>query len=184
MAHYDALLLGTGHNALVLQAYLSRAGLRTLSLDRAAEPGGGLRTEVNPRLPGFVHHPHSFFHRAITRMPWFRDLELEGHGVRYLQPDLNVAMLLRDGRALEWWTDLERTAASFAEFSKKDAAALRRWAEEFGPIVEHILVPEAQSPPLPPGRRRELLGASRLGRRLLEISALSPLEFVTREFEH
>jgi phytoene dehydrogenase-like protein len=184
MPHYDVLFLGTGHNALVAQAYLARSGLRTLALDRAAEPGGGLRTEPNPRLPGFTHHPHSFFHRAISRMPWFRDLELERQGVRYLQPELNVAMLLRDGRALEWWTDLDRTVASFAQFSVKDAAALRRWSEEFRPIVERILIPESQSPPLEPGRRRQLLERSTLGRRLLEVSALSPLEFVTREFEH
>ena len=184
MPHYDVIFLGTGHNALVAQAYLARCGLRTLALDRAAEPGGGLRTIENPRLPGFIHHPHSFFHRAITAMPWYRDLELEQHGVRYLQPELNVAMLLRDGRALEWWTDLERTIASFAVFSRRDADALRRWADEFRPIVEQILVPEAQSPPLEPARRRELLARSKLGRRLLEVSALSPLEFVTREFEH
>ena len=184
MPHYDALFLGTGHNALVAQAYLARTGLRTLSLERAAEPGGGLRTLENPRLPGFTHHTHSFFHRAISRMPWFRDLELEQHGVRYIQPELNVAMLLRDGRALEWWTDLDRTAASFAEFSRKDADSLRRWADEFRPIVEHILIPEAQSPPLEPARRTQLLSHSKLGRRLLEVSALSPLEFVTREFEH
>lgn len=184
MPHYDTLFLGTGHNALVAQAYLARSGLRTLSLDRAAAPGGGLRTLENPRLPGFTHHPHSFFHRAITRMPWFRDLELERHGVRYLQPELNVAMLLRDGRALEWWTDLDRTAASFAEFSPRDAAALRRWTEEFRPIVERILIPESQCPPLEPAKRQRLLERSTLGRRLLEVSALSPLEFVTREFEH
>ncbi|MBL9190426.1 MAG: NAD(P)/FAD-dependent oxidoreductase [Opitutaceae bacterium] len=184
MPHYDALFLGTGHNALVAQAYLARGGLRTLALDRAAAPGGGLRTLENPRLPGFIHHPHSFFHRAITRMPWFRDLELERHGVRYLQPELNVAMLLADGRALEWWTDPERTAASFAEFSSRDADALRRWTEEFRPIVENILIPESQCPPLEPTRRQQLLSRSKLGRRLLEVSALSPLEFVTQEFEH
>lgn len=181
--HFDVILLGAGHNALVAQAYLARSGLRTLSLDRAAEPGGGLRTLENPRLPGFTHHPHSFFHRALTQMPWFRDLELERHGVRYLKPELNVAMLRGDGRALEWWTDLDRTAASFAQFSHKDAAALRRWTEEFRPIVEKILIPEAQSPPLEPGRRRQLLEQTALGRRLLEVSALSPLEFVVREFE-
>lgn len=184
MPHFDVLFLGTGHNALVAQAYLARCGLRTLALDRAPEPGGGLRTLENPRLPGFTHHPHSFFHRAITHMPWFRDLELARHGVRYLQPELNVALLLADGRALEWWTDLDRTVDSFAAFSRRDADALRRWAGEFRPIVEHILVPEAQSPPLEPARRRALLSRRKLGRRLLEVSALSPLEFVTREFEH
>lgn len=184
MPHYDAIFLGTGHNALVAQAYLARCGLSTLALDRASAPGGGLRTLENPRLPGFTHHPHSFFHRAITQMPWFRDLELDRHGVRYVQPELNVALLLRDGRALEWWTDLERTEASFAAFSPRDASALRRWTEEFRPIVEHLLIPESQCPPLEPSRRRALLERSALGRRLLAVSALSPLEFVTREFEH
>src|SRR6185436_949851 len=105
-------------------------------------------------------------------------------GVRYLEPKLNVAMILRDGRALEWWTDLERTVASCAEFSRHDADAVRRFAEEFKPIVEKILLPEAQSPPLEPGLRRRLLERSALGRHLLEISALSPLEFVTRHFEN
>ena len=183
-ASFDGIILGTGHNALVLQAYLSRCGLRTLALDRAPIPGGGLMTIDNPRLAGFRHNPHAFFHRALTAMPWYRDLELEQGGVRYLEPPLNVAMILRNGRALEWWTDLDRTVASCAEFSRSDAEVLRRFAEEFQPIVERILLPEAQSPPLEPGLRRKLLERSALGRRLLEISALSPLGFVTQHFEN
>src|SRR5437763_7515560 len=184
MGSYDGIILGTGHNALVLQAYLCRSGLRVLSLDQAEDPGGGLTTVENPRLPGFFHNTHSFFHRALTALPWYRDLELERHGARYVEPELNVALILPDGRALEWWTDLDRTADSFAAFSSKDAAALRHWVDEFRPIVERILLPEAQSPPLPPQRRTELLGRSALGRRLLEVAALSPLEFVQREFEN
>lgn len=181
---HDGLILGTGHNALVLQAYLCRAGLRVLSLDCANTPGGGLTTETNPRHPGFLHNTHSFFHRALTAQPWYRDLELERHGARYIEPELNVGLILRDGRALQWWTDLDRTAESFAEFSRKDSATLRRWVDEFQPIVERILLPEAQSPPLPPDRRRTWLEQSPEGRRLLEVSSLSPLEFVQREFEN
>src|SRR6516164_2505499 len=101
---YDGIILGTGHNALVHQAYLARSGLRVLSLDRAAVAGGGLTTEENPRYPGFWHNTHSFFHRAITAMPWYRDLELERHGGRYVEPELNVALILADGRSLQWWT--------------------------------------------------------------------------------
>ncbi len=182
--NYDGVILGAGHNALVLAAYLARSGLRVIVLDRALAPGGGLITEENPRFPGFFHNTHSFFHRAITAMPWYRDLELERHGARYIEPELNVAMILPDGRALEWWTDLDRTAESFAEFSKRDAAALRRWVDEFRPVVERILTVEAQAPPLPPDRRRELLGRSKHGRRLLEVAERSPVEFVEREFEH
>lgn len=181
---YDGLILGTGHNALVLQAYLSRCGLKTLSLDRANVAGGGLRTEEDPRHPGFFHNTHSFFHRAISAMPWFRDLELARHRVRYLEPELNVALLTRHGRALCWWTDLERTLVSFREFSTHDAEKLKYWHDEFVPIVEQILIPEAQSPPLPPEEREAKLQQTTLGRRLLEVSSLSPLEFVDREFEN
>jgi phytoene dehydrogenase-like protein len=179
-ATFDGIILGTGHNALVLQAYLARSGLRILSVDRAGIAGGGLCTEQDPQ--GFRHNTHSFFHRAITIMPWYRDLELDWHGARYIEPELNVALILPDGRALEWWTDLDKTVDSFAEFSAADARALRAWSQEFEPVADQILRVEAQSPPLPPDRRRELLQRSVMGRRLLEVSAMSPLEFVEREF--
>jgi phytoene dehydrogenase-like protein len=133
---YDGILLGAGHNALVLQAYLGKAGLKTLCLERAPQPGGGLATLEDAARPGFLHNTHSFFHRAITEMPWYRDLELERRGARYLEPELNVALVLRDGRVLEWWTDFERTAASFERFSAHDAQALRRWRDDFVPVLE------------------------------------------------
>ena len=183
-ATYDGIILGTGHNALVLQAYLSRCGLRTLSLERWDVPGGGLATIENPRVAGVMHNPHSFYHRGLNRMPWYEDLELAARGVRYIEPELNVALLTGDGRSLKWWTDFERTRESFHEWSPADADALARLVEEFRPIVEHILVPESRSPPLEPSLRRRILGQSRMGRRLLEVSALSPLEFVTRNFSH
>lgn len=184
MTTCDGIVLGAGHNGLILQAYACRAGLEVIALERLAEAGGGLTTEENPRHPGFLHNTHAFFHRALSEMPWYRDLELARHGARYLEPELNVALILPDGRSLQWWTDLERTAASFARFSERDADTLRRWHAEFAPIVRRVLFPEAAAPPLPPARRRELLERIPEGRRLLEVSALSPLEFVQREFEH
>ncbi len=181
---YDGIVLGTGHNALVLQAYLCRCGMKILSLDRAETFGGGLATIENPRRAGFLHNTHSFFHRELTAMPWYRDLDLEQQGARYIEPELNVALILADGRSLQWWTDFEKTRESFAQFSARDAAALRRWRDEFLPIVRGVLIPEARSPPLPAQQRRQLLSRSALGRRLLEVAALSPLEFVQQEFEH
>ena len=180
---YDGIILGAGHNALILATYLGRAGLRMLAIDRAAVAGGGLATVEHPRHSGFLHNTHAFFQRAITAMPWYADLDLERHGARYIEPELNVALLTRDGRALEWWTDIQRTIDSVAQFSRRDADTLRRWHDEFVPIVARILGPENRSPPLPPSRRRELLERSAAGRRLLEVSAFSPLEFVQREFE-
>lgn len=181
---YDGIVLGTGHNGLVLQAYLARAGVRCLALDRAAVAGGGLATVENPRCPGFLHNTHSFFHRALTAMPWFEDLELTRHGVEYIEPELNVALVLRDGRVLKWWRDSERTLESAAEFSQRDAVILRRWMAEFEPIVRTFVTPEARSAPLPVAERTRFLEKTAQGRRLLEVSRLSPLEFVMGEFEN
>jgi phytoene dehydrogenase-like protein len=181
---YDGIILGAGHNGLILQAYLGKAGLRTLAIERRPVAGGGLSTLEDPRLPGFLHNTHAFFQRAITAMPWYADLELERHGARYIEPELNVALITSDGRALEWWTDIGQTIASFARFSRRDADTLARWHDEFVPIVQRILAPESRSPPLPPDERRAVLAKSAAGRRLMEVSALSPLQFVTQEFEH
>jgi phytoene dehydrogenase-like protein len=181
---YDGIILGAGHNGLILQAYLGKAGLKVLALERKAEAGGGLTTLEDPRHPGFLHNVHAVFQRAITAMPWYHDLALERHGAHYIEPELNVALLTSDGRALEWWTDIARTEASFATFSRRDADTLRRWHDEFVPIVQGILIPESRSPPLPFDERRRLLARSAAGRRLLAVSALSPLEFVQQEFEH
>ena len=181
---YDGIILGSGHNSLVLQSYAARSGLRTLCLEQAAQPGGGLTTIEYPAGSGFRHNTHSFYHRGMTRLPWYGDLELAWYGAKYLQPSLNVALLCRDGRSLQWWTDFERTAESFAAFSPKDARTLRRWRLRFRPVVERILIPESQSPPLPPDERARLLRRTPAGRLLLTTSRLSPLEFVHQEFEH
>jgi phytoene dehydrogenase-like protein len=183
MTQYDCVLLGAGHNALILQAYLGQAGLRTVCLERRHVAGGGLSTVES--ASGFLHNPHSFFHRAVTGMPWYRDLDLERRGAVYLEPPLNVAMPLPGGGGvLEWWTDFDRTYDSFARFNRADAAALRRWRDEFIPIIDEILIPESQSPPLPPAVRQARLSQTARGRRLLEVSRLSPLEFVKAEFRH
>ena len=184
MERCDGIILGAGHNALVLQAYLCRMGLKVLALERASQPGGGLNTIENPRVPGCLHNLHSFFHRAVTQMRWYRDLELESYGARYVEPDLNVALVTSEGRTLEWWRDFELTVESFAAFSRRDADRLRDWRDRFRPIVDQILIPEAHCPPMDPERRRQLLERSSLGRLLLDTASLSPLEFVRREFEH
>ena len=124
MSDYDGIIIGTGHNGLIAQAYLAKAGFKTLSVDRLPVAGGGLRTEENPRHAGVFHNTHAFFQRAATDMPWYRDLELEKHGARYIQPELNVALLLKDGGSLQWWTDFPRTKESFARVSEKDARTL------------------------------------------------------------
>lgn len=42
---YDAIVVGGGHNGLVHAAYLGKAGLRTLVLERRDRVGGAAITE-------------------------------------------------------------------------------------------------------------------------------------------
>ena len=48
---YDAIILGGGHNGLTCGAYLARAGLRTVVLERRPVIGGAAVTEEI--VPGF-----------------------------------------------------------------------------------------------------------------------------------
>jgi phytoene dehydrogenase-like protein len=180
---YDVVILGSGHNSLIVQAYLSRAGLATVCVEPHTEMGGGLATVEMPAGSGFWHNSHSFFHRGVTHLPWYRDLELERFGAHYLQPDLNVALIGRDGRVLQWCSDFEKTYQSFAAICPADADRMRTWRERFVPIVEWILEPEAQAPPVPAAERARRLAQSSEGRLLLDVSSLSPREFVQQEFQ-
>src|SRR6476646_5190937 len=99
MIEYAGLVIGAGHNGLTLQAYLGRAGLKARCVERRHVAGGGLSTVEDPRYPGFLRNSHAFFQRAITAMPWYADLALERHGARYIEPELNVALLASNGNA-------------------------------------------------------------------------------------
>ncbi|MGH2850981.1 MAG: FAD-dependent oxidoreductase, partial [Solirubrobacteraceae bacterium] len=54
MEHYDAIVVGAGHNGLVSALYLARAGWSVLVLERAPTPGGAVQS-AELTLPGVVH---------------------------------------------------------------------------------------------------------------------------------
>ena len=116
-------------------------------------------------------------------MPWYADLELERHGAHYIEPELNVALLTSDGGVLAWWTDIERTVGRSSSSAARTPRRCAAGSTSSCRSCRHSGA-EAKSPPLPPDERRRLLERSAAGRRLLEVSALSPLEFVQQEFEH
>jgi hypothetical protein len=46
---YDGIIIGAGHNGLILAGDMARAGLDVVVLERYLEQGGGLDTHVDPR---------------------------------------------------------------------------------------------------------------------------------------
>ncbi|HEY5170358.1 MAG TPA: NAD(P)/FAD-dependent oxidoreductase, partial [Acidimicrobiia bacterium] len=148
MSTYDAVVVGAGHNGLCLAAYLQRAGLRTVVVERRHEEGGGANTE-EPVLPGFRHNLHAQYMEFFDVMPMIRDFGLEDLGLRTVMPEAQAGIAFADGRPpvlLHRPDLLERTYASIARYSKSDAdvyVELKRRAME----LEQTLAVGLYTPP-------------------------------------
>ncbi|HEX7346753.1 MAG TPA: NAD(P)-binding protein, partial [Candidatus Limnocylindrales bacterium] len=74
---YDAIIVGGGHNGLVNGAYLAKAGLKVLVLERRHIVGGAAITEE--LRPGFWFTTFSYA-LSLLRPEIIHDLELTKHG--------------------------------------------------------------------------------------------------------
>src|SRR6185503_15647281 len=74
---YDAIVIGAGHNGLVNGAYLARAGMKTLILERRHLVGGAAITEE--LRPGYWFTTFSYA-LSLLRPQIIHDLELTKHG--------------------------------------------------------------------------------------------------------
>jgi phytoene dehydrogenase-like protein len=114
------LIIGGGHNGLVCAAYLARAGLDVLVLERRERVGGAAVTEEP--WPG---HRVSSASYVVSLLPprIERELELRRHGYRVsiISPDYYVPF--SDGTALTLWGELERDGREIARLSPPDAEA-------------------------------------------------------------
>jgi phytoene dehydrogenase-like protein len=180
---FDGVIIGGGHNALVLAGYLAKSGLTVAVLERTAFVGGGAGTFPSPFVPGFVHEYHSQFHRNVPSLPWYRDLELDRYGVEYIYPPVNNGMPLSDGRCLIVHADPAVTRRSLERFSKRDADTYWDVYQRYQEMGRRIWFVRDYSPPLPVDEETELLGKSRMGREFLAIHRKSAHEVVHELFE-
>src|SRR6185295_10760084 len=115
---YDAVVVGAGHNGLTAAAYLARAGLKTLVLERRDVVGGACVTEEI--APGFRASTTSYI-ASMLRPEVIRDLDLGKHGLTMVACEPGVQSAFEDGTVVPWWTDHDRTVAEFAKISPTDA---------------------------------------------------------------
>jgi len=147
-ATYDAIIIGAGHNGMALGAYLARSGWDVVIFEKRGEEGGGLCTEELTR-PGFLHNVHCNYHTLVGVCPVYDHLELASkHGLRYVRPPVQMASVFSDGTALTVHTDLDKTCASIARFSEKDADTFRRLYEETKGYLDMILLTLMYTPPI------------------------------------
>ena len=128
----DVVLIGGGHNGLACAAYLARAGLDVLVLERRDVVGGAAVTEEP--WPGYRISSASY---VVSLMPprIVEELDLERHGYRVsiISPDYFVPF--PDGTSLTLWGDVSRDAENIARFSEKDADAYVEFDRSFDRVA-------------------------------------------------
>jgi len=182
VSQWDIVVAGAGHNSLICAAYLARAGLRVLVLERGAMIGGDTSTE-ELTLPGFKHDACASAHVLIQSSPILRDneLALDRYGLRYLFPDPAVVMPFRDGRSLSMFRDRHATAREIARFSEHDALAYEQMLDDWD-TIKVPLGRDRYRPPGSPGSALAALEATPPGLEAVRWRFSSALETVEERF--
>jgi phytoene dehydrogenase-like protein len=163
---YDAIVIGGGHNGLVNGAYLAKAGLRTLILERRNIVGGAAITEE--LRPGFWFTSFSYA-LSLLRPDIIQDLELTKHGfMPLLMPSTFAPM--ENGDYLLMGQDRGENIQEIARHSKHDADAYDAFEHDILKVLRIMKPLLDQVPPdIFSNDPEELVALAALGRRFRDL---------------
>ena len=139
-ATHDAVIVGSGPNGLAAAVLLARAGLSTLVLERASEPGGGARS-AELTLPGFMHDVCSTVHPLAFASPFLERLGLEKHGMTPVHAPSPYAHVIDNERVVTLERSLDETAKQLGADGEKYRELLGPFVEEFPKLSRMLLGP-------------------------------------------
>ena len=187
---FDVAVVGGGHNGLVCAAYLARAGLRTVVVERRHLVGGAAVTEEP--WPGYRVSTASYVVSLLpARIVREQTLASYGYHVYPLDPAYFAPFL--DGSGILVWEDPREAAAEIGRISRPDGAAYQRYSEDIAKLCDIIRPLLYKLPPDPALRSaRDLPAAAAmmgylLRRRgaaagLVDLMTMSCADFLGRYF--
>src|SRR4030081_188452 len=143
--HYDAIVIGGGHNGLVAAAYLARAGKKVLVLERRYILGGAAVTEEI--IPGFKFSVCSYV-VSLLRPEIIRELDLPRHGLEILPLD-GTFTPMANGDHLWRMNDHARTQREIRRHSRMDAEAYDEFSKMMTPMCRFVKPLLSMIPPDP-----------------------------------
>ncbi|MFZ1815883.1 MAG: NAD(P)/FAD-dependent oxidoreductase [Rhizobiaceae bacterium] len=124
--HFDAIVIGSGHNGLVNACYLQRSGMKVLILEKNDWIGGAA---VSRELtPGILYSNCSYV-CSLFRPEIMRDLELPRHGLQVIAYE-GGAVFTRDGDYLAAYRDHHAHRREFARHNIRDGEAYERYSRD------------------------------------------------------
>jgi phytoene dehydrogenase-like protein len=139
---YDAIVVGGGHNGLTNGAYLAKAGLRTLVLERRHLVGGAAITEE--LYPGFSFTTFSYA-LSLLRPVIVHELELVKHGFNPIYMPTTFAPM-ENGDYLLLGADRDENLREIMRHSPRDADAMDRFDHDLTRVLQ-LLRPLFDQPP-------------------------------------
>ena len=127
--HWDAVIVGGGHNGLTAAAYLARAGQSVLVLERRERLGGACTLERPFHDDRFVISPCAYVVGLLDELV-ISELNLRRRGFECYVADPNLWVPFEDGSSFGQWLDDNKTQQSLENLrvSKKDIDGY--WAYE------------------------------------------------------
>ncbi len=126
-SRYDAIVVGAGHNGLVAAAYLAKAGLSVLVLERRDVLGGAAVSEAV--WPGWTVSTASYV-CSLLHPRIIAELQLKSYGYEAYAKDPASFTPLPDGRSLLLSRDPAENAREIAAFEPADVAGFAAFEAE------------------------------------------------------
>ncbi len=166
MKSYDAIVVGAGHNGLTTAAYLAKAGLDVVCVEKNDYIGGAT---VSRNLHKDWIYSNCSYVCSLLRPEIYRSLELHKHGLQ-ITPFGGSVTFMENGDYFGSYHDTEVAHREMARFSKHDADAYERYSAATMRQCRFIRDFMLATPPDPTSfKPKDLFGLMAIGRKFMEV---------------